>query len=155
MDDHRNAPCFTAGYPRRTSPARASLAEAAQSYFSQSEQIPSIVRLSALKGADGRWIAGGVLFQHLPEGEEGRERLHTRLDHPEWQHVAVMAGSTKAEELTDPALSLQDLDDVDATVRAIVAAAGDTVPGAVHAGLWIASRPGMPGVVVTDEVVPA
>ena len=28
--------------------------------------------------------------QHLPEGEEGRDRLHTRLDHPEWEHVAVL-----------------------------------------------------------------
>jgi molecular chaperone Hsp33 len=41
------------------------------------------------------------MFQHLPEGEEGRERLHTRLDHPEWPHVAVLAGSVKPEELTD------------------------------------------------------
>jgi molecular chaperone Hsp33 len=85
-----------------------SLAEAAQSYFSQSEQIPNIVRLAARKG-DGGWIAGGLLFQHLPEGEEGRDRLHTRLDHPEWNHVAVLAGSVKSEELTDPRLPLDDL----------------------------------------------
>ena len=85
-----------------------SLAQAAQSYFTQSEQIPSIVRLAAKKGDDG-WVAGGLLFQHLPEGEEGRERLHTRLDHPEWPHVAILAGSVKEEELTDPALSLEDL----------------------------------------------
>ena len=85
-----------------------SLADAAQSYFSQSEQIPSIVRLAARRGADG-WIAGGLLFQHLPEGEEGRDRLHTRLDHPEWAHVAVLAGSIKADELTDPALPLDEL----------------------------------------------
>ncbi len=86
----------------------ASLAEAAQSYFSQSEQIPSIVRLTAQK-ADGRWRAGGILFQHLPEGEEGRERLHTRLDHPDWDHVAVMAGSVRPDELTDSLLSLETL----------------------------------------------
>ena len=85
-----------------------SLADAAQSYFSQSEQIPSIVRLAARRGADG-WIAGGLLFQHLPEGEEGRDRLHTRLDHPEWAHVAALAGSIKADELTDPALPLDEL----------------------------------------------
>jgi molecular chaperone Hsp33 len=87
----------------------ASLGEAAQSYFSQSEQIPSIVRLAARRSESGRWIAGGILFQHLPEGEVGRDRLHTRLDHPDWDHVAVMAGSTRGEELTDPALSLEDL----------------------------------------------
>ena len=85
-----------------------SLAEAAQSYFTQSEQIPSIVRLAAEKRPTG-WSAGGLLFQHLPEGEEGRDRLHTRLDHPDWPHVAVLAGSVKSTELTDPALPLDDL----------------------------------------------
>jgi molecular chaperone Hsp33 len=85
-----------------------SLGEAAQSYFTQSEQIPSIVRLAAEK-KDGRWSAGGLLFQHLPEGEEGRERLHTRLDHPDWPHVAVLAGSARPEELTNPSLPLDQL----------------------------------------------
>ena len=84
------------------------LAEAAQSFFSQSEQIPSIVRLSARKDEDG-WIAGGLMFQHLAEGEEGRDRLHTRLDHPEWPHVATLVGSVTAEELTDRKLALDDL----------------------------------------------
>jgi molecular chaperone Hsp33 len=85
-----------------------SLALAAQSFFAQSEQIPSIVRLAAAK-RDGQWVAGGLLFQHLPEGEEGRERLHTRLDHPDWPHVAILAGSVKEDELTDAALPLDDL----------------------------------------------
>ena len=85
-----------------------SLAEAAQSYFSQSEQIPSIVRLAVGKDEQG-WVAGGLMFQHLPDGEEGRDRLHTRLDHPEWPHVATMVGSVKAEELTDRTLPLDDL----------------------------------------------
>jgi molecular chaperone Hsp33 len=84
------------------------LGEAAQSYFAQSEQIPSLVRLAAEK-RDGHWQAGGLLLQHLPEGEEGRERLHTRLDHPDWPHVAILGGSVKAEELTDPELPLDDL----------------------------------------------
>lgn len=85
-----------------------SLADAAQSYFSQSEQIPSLVRLAAAKLGDS-WVAGGLLLQHLPEGEEGRERLHTRLDHPDWPHVAILGGSVKAEELTDAGLPLDQL----------------------------------------------
>jgi molecular chaperone Hsp33 len=85
-----------------------SLAQAAQSFFAQSEQIPSIVRLAAEK-REGQWSAGGLLFQHLPEGEQGRDRIHTRLDHPDWPHVAILAGSIKAEELTDPELPLDDL----------------------------------------------
>jgi molecular chaperone Hsp33 len=85
-----------------------SLGHAAQNFFAQSEQIPSIVRLAAEK-RHGGWVAGGLLFQHLPEGEEGRERLHSRLDHPDWPHVAVLAGSVKPEELTDPGLPLDTL----------------------------------------------
>jgi molecular chaperone Hsp33 len=85
-----------------------SLARAAESFFAQSEQIPSIVRLAAERRGGG-WSAGGLLFQHLPEGEEGRDRLHTRLDHPDWPHVAILAGSVKGEELTDPGLALDDL----------------------------------------------
>jgi molecular chaperone Hsp33 len=84
------------------------LADAAQSYFTQSEQIPSLVRLAVQKPAK-HWSTGGLLLQHLPEGEEGRERLHTRLDHPDWPHVAILGGSVKADELTDPDLPLDDL----------------------------------------------
>jgi molecular chaperone Hsp33 len=83
-----------------------SLAEAAQSFFGQSEQIPSLVRLAV---DDTGHIAGGLLVQHLPEGEEGRERLHTRLDHPEWEHVRVLAETVKANELFDPDLPLETL----------------------------------------------
>ncbi|RVT89505.1 Hsp33 family molecular chaperone HslO [Sphingomonas crocodyli] len=87
----------------------ASLAEAAESYFAQSEQLPSIIRLSAGRGADGRHVAGGMLIQHLPEGEEGRDRIHTRLDHPEWDHVRALAETVKPDELTDADLPLENL----------------------------------------------
>jgi len=85
-----------------------SLADAAQSYFARSEQIPSMVRISVGRDAGG-CIAGGLLLQHLPEGEDGRERLHTRLDHPEWEHVAIMGGTIAADELLDRALPLETI----------------------------------------------
>lgn len=84
----------------------ASLAEAAQHFFSQSEQIPSLVRLAV---NDTGHVAGGLLLQHLPEGEEGRERLHTRLDHPEWDHVRILAETVRANELFDSALPMETL----------------------------------------------
>jgi molecular chaperone Hsp33 len=83
-----------------------SLAGAAEHFFSQSEQIPSLVRVAV--DAAGH-VAGGILLQHLPEGEEGRERLHTRLDHPEWEHVRLLGGTIRDDELTDPALPLDGL----------------------------------------------
>ena len=85
-----------------------SLAEAAESYFAQSEQIPSLVRI-AIGGVPGARIAGGLLLQHLPEGEDGRERLHTRLDHPEWAHVAIMGGTIARDELCAPDLPLETI----------------------------------------------
>ena len=86
----------------------ASLAEACQSYFAQSEQVPTLIRVGIGDGAAG-CVAGGLLIQHLAEGEQGRARLHVRLDHPEWEHVAALAGSTKLEELVDADLSLEAL----------------------------------------------
>ena len=83
-----------------------SLAEAAQHFFGQSEQIPSLVRLAV---SDTGRVAGGLLVQHLPEGEEGRDRIHTRLDHPEWEHVRILAETIRDSELTDPELGADSL----------------------------------------------
>lgn len=83
-----------------------SLAEVCESYFSQSEQIPTLIRVASRAGAKGH-AAAGLLVQHLADGEEGRERLHVRMDHPDWEHVAIMAGSISHDELLDPALSLE------------------------------------------------
>lgn len=86
----------------------ASLAETCESYFAQSEQVPTLIRVGIGDGAAG-CIGGGILVQHLAEGEEGRERLHVKMDHPEWEHVSILAGSTRPEELVDPDLSLEAL----------------------------------------------
>ena len=85
-----------------------SLAEACESYFAQSEQVPTLLRIAVRSDREGA-IAGGLLVQHLAEGEEGRQRLHVRMDHPEWEHVAVLAGSIRHDELVDPDLSLEAL----------------------------------------------
>ena len=85
-----------------------SLAEAIESYFAQSEQVPTLIRIG-VRSTKGECVAGGMLIQHLAEGEEGRERLHVRLDHPEWEHVAVMGGSVRHEELVASDLSLEQI----------------------------------------------
>jgi len=83
-----------------------SLAEAVESYFAQSEQVPTLIR-TAVKARSNSCFAGGLLVQHLADGEEGRQRLHTRMDHPEWEHVAILAQSVRADELVDPTLPLE------------------------------------------------
>lgn len=84
------------------------LGAAATAYFAQSEQIPTFIRV-AVDHVGGRCVACGVLLQHLPEGEEGRERLHVRMDHPEWEHVRILAQTLSPDELADPALPLEDI----------------------------------------------
>ena len=85
-----------------------SLSEACQTYFDRSEQVPTLIR-TGVRWDGSHCIAGGLIVQHLPEGEEGRTRLHVQEVHPEWEHVAVLAGSTRQDELVDPALSLEAL----------------------------------------------
>jgi len=85
-----------------------SLAQAAESYFAQSEQIPSLIRIGMARDAQG-CVVGGLMLQHLAEGEDGRERLHTRLDHPEWEHVAILGRTVQAEELAARDLPLETI----------------------------------------------
>lgn len=85
-----------------------SLAQACETYFAQSEQVPTLIRVAVKSSIDG-CEAAGLLVQHLPDGEEGRERLHVRMEHPEWEHVAVMAGSIRHEELLDEELTMETL----------------------------------------------
>ncbi|MEE4288881.1 MAG: Hsp33 family molecular chaperone HslO [Erythrobacter sp.] len=82
------------------------LAEACETYFTQSEQVPTLIRVASRSAQDGR-LAGGLLVQHLPDGEEGRERLHVRMDHPDWEHVEALASTISHEELLDPELSME------------------------------------------------
>ncbi len=85
------------------------LGAAVESYFVQSEQIPTLVKVGFVKGSDGHHKSGGLFLQHLPEGELGRDRIHTRLDHPEWEHVAVLGSTMRVDELTDATLPLETL----------------------------------------------
>ena len=86
-----------------------SLAEAAEHYFFQSEQIPSLIRIATRHDSGEGCFAAGMLLQHLPEGEVGRERLHVRHDHPEWEHVQALGGTIHPDELTDGSLPLTDI----------------------------------------------
>lgn len=86
----------------------ASLAEACESYFAQSEQVPTLIRVAVRSDKQG-CVGGGMLIQHLPDGEEGRERLHVQLDHPHWEHIKALAGSLRHDELVDPDLSMEAL----------------------------------------------
>jgi len=87
----------------------AGLGAAAEHYFAQSEQIPSLVHIAVRHDPGEGCIGAGMLLQHLPEGEIGRERLHVRHNHPDWEHVMILGRTLSDAELTDPALPLPDI----------------------------------------------
>lgn len=87
----------------------AGLAGAAEHYFAQSEQVPSLVQIAMRQQPGEPRMAAGLMLQHMPEGEVGRERLHVRHDHPDWEHMRVLGQSLTEAELLDPALPLTDI----------------------------------------------
>lgn len=84
------------------------LSGACEHYFRQSEQLPTLIRV-ATSSDRAHAIAAGILIQHLPDGEEGRERLHVRYDDPDWEHVEIMGGSVRHAELVDPEIGLESI----------------------------------------------
>jgi molecular chaperone Hsp33 len=88
--------------------AGSSLTEAVEAYFAQSEQVPTMIRTAVGSGPHGL-VSGGLLLQHLAQGEAGRERLHARDDQANWDHVAIIGQSVRGNELVDPGLSSEEL----------------------------------------------
>jgi len=86
-----------------------SFAHAFENYFAQSEQIPTLIRVGLHDGGEAGFVAGGMIVQHLPQGEHGGPRLTEQPDHPDWSHVRILSETLSAAELTDPALPLEDL----------------------------------------------
>lgn len=109
-----------------------SLEEAAHSYFLQSEQLPTLVRLAAAeqivpsdkKGGQSSWVAGGMMVQYLPENSSDipHRDLHPG-DHPNpehevdvlgdqpdaWREAEALMGTVQDHELTDPTVSAETL----------------------------------------------
>jgi molecular chaperone Hsp33 len=92
------------------------LQAAAQGYFENSEQLPTFVRLAAVRREDGSWSAGGLVLQHLPRAEAGATRLHVEREgaigtdaRADWAHVLALAGTVTDAELADTGLPFETL----------------------------------------------
>lgn len=102
-----------------------SLAQAAHTYFQQSEQIPTRLRLAAgplsIKGdKSAHWRAGAILVQHLPreggmsaiplssgDAPEGAEDAVNEND--DWVKARLILDTVEDHELLDPTLSAEEL----------------------------------------------
>lgn len=108
-----------------------SLEEVAHTYFRQSEQIPTFVRLAVGEmqtRSDGElrhsWRAGGLIVQFLPESEdrmrqpdlpggdapEGVEDTGEDVEEDDaWVEARTLAATIGDDELTDPAVPVETL----------------------------------------------
>jgi len=108
-----------------------SLQEAAHTYFRQSEQIPTRIRLAVAEmyERDGAgtarrsWRAGGIIGQFLPVSEdrvrrrdlpagdlpEGTEPAPEALDDDAWIEAQALIDTVEDHELTDPAIAAERL----------------------------------------------
>jgi len=104
------------------------LEDVARSYFRQSEQIPTEVRLGVARmvvpgeSGGGRWRAGGLLIQFLPSAPE-RARMsdlpggdgddeNEGNGHPEdnaWQEALALLNTVEIDELLDPTVGAERL----------------------------------------------
>ena len=81
----------------------ANLAECAQHYFRQSEQIQAGIKLSAARsGPGGTWRAGGLMLQRVPP--EGGRRVIADDVEDGWRRAMVLMSSATSAELVDPEL---------------------------------------------------
>jgi molecular chaperone Hsp33 len=82
----------------------ATLAECAQHYFRQSEQIQAGIKLSvARSGENGAWRAGGLMLQRVPP--EGGYAVIADDVEDSWRRAMVLMSSATPAELVDPQLS--------------------------------------------------
>jgi molecular chaperone Hsp33 len=111
-----------------------SIAASAETYFAQSEQLPTRFQLSFGKftesGGDEHWRAGGVMLQHMPKvspfltlaskqgledggsGEDGLLAAHDIVsgdDGDNWNRVNMLLDTVEEIELAGPSVAPTDL----------------------------------------------
>ena len=96
---------------------RTTLIEAAHTYFRQSEQLPTLIRLAVARNfVDGAWAwrAGGLMIQKIARGgglpsrahatDEARDASLAGEDDEDWTRIKLLAATVEDHELTDPTL---------------------------------------------------
>lgn len=84
-----------------------SLSDCAQSYFAQSEQVPTMIRIAAGEVVTGdaptQWRGSGAIIQAIaPDAARGDAS-------EDWDHVRALFGTIAPDELIDPSISAGDL----------------------------------------------
>jgi molecular chaperone Hsp33 len=90
----------------------ATIAEAVQYYFRQSEQIPTGIIAGASMDAAGVWRAGALMLQYVPKsgGKNGDVRLKEgSTAEDDWHRAMLLMGTCSVSELTEAQIAANDL----------------------------------------------
>lgn len=86
----------------------ASLVDCVQHYFSQSEQIGTGLKMS-VGLRDGKWRAGGIMLQHLPEDQKNPQAGLGNVVADDWRRAMLLMDTCSDDEALDKNLSAEDL----------------------------------------------
>jgi molecular chaperone Hsp33 len=95
----------------------ASIVDAVQHYFTQSEQIKTSFRL-AIHPQDAQWCAGAIMIQQLPDDEAGKagDKSGAKLDEKgaelsieDWTRAVMLLDTCSDGEMLSPVLATADV----------------------------------------------
>lgn len=85
-----------------------SLIDCVQHYFNQSEQIGTGIKM-AVGERDGKWRAGAIMLQHMPEDDKNSEAGSGNIREDDWRRAMILLDTCTEDELLDPELEANTL----------------------------------------------
>jgi redox-regulated HSP33 family molecular chaperone len=86
----------------------ATLADCAHTYFRQSEQLPTGIKITARRSETGgqhHWHAASLMVQQMPEFDAGRMDIDAEQREDDWRKAVILMASATEKEMLDPAPS--------------------------------------------------
>src|SRR6185312_12399631 len=85
-----------------------SIVDAAQHYFTQSEQIKTSFKL-AVHPQDRHWRSGGIMIQQMPEENAGKHDADEEHSLEDWTRAAMLLSTVNDGEILSPVLASSDV----------------------------------------------
>ena len=85
----------------------ATLADCAHTYFRQSEQLPTGIKIAARRyerDGKGHWRAAALMVQQMPEFDAGRLDIDPEQREDDWRKAVILMASATEAEMLDPGL---------------------------------------------------
>jgi molecular chaperone Hsp33 len=90
----------------------ATLADCAHTYFRQSEQLPTGIKIGAHReevDGKGRWRAAALMVQQMPEFDAGRIDVDREQREDDWRKAVILMASATDKEMLGPDVPAETL----------------------------------------------